>query len=143
MKSITFLFACLLCFSIVSAQTVPLSVSFKFLNIEDGYDHLSRTQVLIDGEEVGVSNEVPQSKGATFTVKVPTGNHDLRIVNWALYEGTWEEHTVENSYSLDCLYQEYGSAFKKSGKIFLVFDLDGETYVSWKKAPKIKAPKGA
>ena len=125
----------------LSAQTVPLQVSFKFINVEDGYDHLCRTQVLIDGEEVGVSNEVAQTKGATFTVQVPKGSHDLRIVNWARYEGTWEEHTIENNYSLDCVYQEDGHSFQKAGKLFIVHDLDGDNHVAWNKAPKIKKSK--
>jgi hypothetical protein len=143
MKIINFLFVCLLSMGMVTAQTVPVQVSFKFVNIEEGYDHLCRTQVLIDGQEAAVSAEVLQSKGATVTVQVPKGSHDLRIVNWARYEGTWEEHTVENNYSLDCTYEEFGHSFQKADKIFLVFDLDGQTHVNWGKAPKIKKSKGA
>lgn len=143
MKSFTLLFAFLLSLGFVSAQTVPLQVSFKFINVEDGYDHLCRTQVLIDGEEVGVSDEVAQTRGATFTVQVPKGKHDLRIVNWARYEGTWEEHTLENNYSLDCVYQEDNHSFQNSSKIFFVYDLDGESMISWDKAPKKKKSKKA
>jgi hypothetical protein len=141
MKKFSFLFALLLITGMAFGQTVELKVTFKFLNIVEGYDHDCKTEVLIDGNSVGESQTVKESKGASFTVQVPTGKHDIRVVNWAYYEGEWEEHTVENEYSIDCTYDEAGHSFKKASKLFLVFDIDSQAYVSWKKAPKVKKPK--
>ena len=119
------------------SQTTPLTVNYKFANIEEGYDHDSKTVVLIDGDVVGESGVAPESKGGTFTVQVPTGMHTLRVVNLALYEGVWEEHTIENNYSIDCFY-ETDHFFKKPEKLYLLFDVDSETSVSWKKPVKVK-----
>jgi hypothetical protein len=141
MKKFSFLLAFLLVSGLAFGQTVALKVTFKFINIVEGYDHDCKTEVLIDGQSVGESPTVKESKGTGFTVQVPTGKHDLRIVNWALYEGEWEQHTIENDYSIDCTYDEAMHSFKKDSKLFLVFDIDSQAYVSWKKAPKVKKPK--
>jgi hypothetical protein len=123
------------------AQSTPLKVTFKFLNIVEGYDHDCKTEVFIDGESVGESGTVKESAGASFTVNVPVGKHDLKVVNYALYEGTWEEHSIENEYSIDCTYEESGHNFKKASKLFLIHDIDQGTFAGWKKAPKIKKKK--
>lgn len=141
MKKISFLFAILFASSFAFGQTVALKVTFKFMNIVEGYDHDCKTQVLIDGNLVGESEEVKESKGAAFTVQVPVGKHDISIVNWAKYEGQWEEHTVANEYSIDCNYAESGHNFKKDSKFFMIFDIDTQTYTAWNKAPKVKKPK--
>lgn len=120
------------------SQTMKLTVDYKFKGIEPGYDHDSKTQVYIDDEFLGESEVAPESKGGTFTVNVPLGQHNLRVVNLALYEGVWEEHTVENNYSIDCLYETYRTFKTKPEKLYLVFDLDGETMASWKKPVKKK-----
>lgn len=117
------------------AQTTSLTVNFIFTNVEEGYDHDTQARVSIDGEVVAESAVTPQSKGNTFKVEVPKGEHQLQIMNWALYEGKWEEHTVENGYSIDASY-ETKHKFKKSEKLFLVFDLDAGSEVSWKKPVK-------
>ncbi|MBK7408329.1 MAG: hypothetical protein IPL49_16530 [Saprospirales bacterium] len=119
------------------SQTTKLTVNYKFANVEVGYDHDSKTQVLIDGEVAGESGVAGQTEGGSLTVTVPIGTHQLKIVNWALYEGNWEEHTIENDYSIDAIY-ETSHKFKKPEKLFLLFDLDNEMVVSWKKPVKVK-----
>lgn len=141
MKKFTFLMALLLAGSFTFAQTVPLKVTFKFLNIVEGYDHDCKTEVFIDGVSVGESPTVKESKGCSFPVNVSTGNHDIKVVNYALYEGNWEEHSVENNYSIDCTWEESSHNFKKESKLFLVYDIDSQAFVAWNKAPKIKKPK--
>lgn len=124
------------------AQT-QLTVTFKFINIVDGYDHNCKSEVFIDGKSVGVSPEGKESVGTTFTVTVPTGSSDFRLMNYAQYEGTWEEHTVENEYSIDCFVEEDGHSFtKKKEKLYIIFDIDKQTYVSWGKKLKVKKIKG-
>ncbi|MCB9284339.1 MAG: hypothetical protein H6563_09725 [Lewinellaceae bacterium] len=119
------------------SQTTLLTVNYKFAHIEEGYDHNSKTQVLIDDDVVGESQVAPQSQSSTFTVSVPKGSHNLKVVNWALYEGVWEEHTIENNYSIDAFY-ETDHNFKKAEKLYLVFDLDNGMMASWKKPVKVK-----
>jgi hypothetical protein len=135
MKKVTIVALLLLALLGGYAQTTRLTINFQFKNIEEGYDHQTKAQVLIDGEVVGESDVTLQSKGKTFQVEVPTGEHELRVVNWALYEGQWEEHLVENEYSIDASYEAVHT-FKKPEKLFLVFDLDEGSKVSWKKPVK-------
>ena len=140
MKKILMLSLMLGFFSLSFAQTTELSVTFKFLNIVEGYDHNTKTEVLIDGESVGYSAEVLQSRGCTFKVNVPKGTHDIHVVNYAKYEGTWEKHLIANEYSIDCVYDGSHKFKKKKEKLFLIFDIDTGTISSWKKAPKLKKP---
>lgn len=109
-----------------AAKNITLTINYKVLNTEEGYDHVSKLVVEIDGEEVGESNAQPQTKGGSFVTKVSKGEHDIRAVLWARYEGEWEERTIDNNYSIDCVV-ETSAQFKKSRKMSIVFDLDGET----------------
>lgn len=123
------------------AQMAQLTVYYEFRNIEEGYDHETKTQVIIDGKPVGESTPHKQSKKGVLTVRFPAGNHELRVVNWAKYEGVWEEHTVDNNYSIDCMHEE-NRRFNKPEKLYLVFDLDSSgTQASWKKPVKGKKGK--
>ena len=141
MKKILFAVALMMVSAVAFAQTVPLKVTFKFVNIVEGYDHTCKTEVFIDGNSVGMSGEVKESVGTSFTVQVPVGAHDIRIMNYAMYEGQWEEHTIDNEYSIDCTYSESGHNFKKASKLFLIFDIDDKALVGWKKAPKVSKKK--
>jgi hypothetical protein len=119
-----------------TAQNSSLITTFKFAGITEGYDHVCKTQVWVNGALAGESNEVKESVGATFTVEVPAGDQQIRVVNLANYEGNWEEHTIDNNYSIDCLWEGTATFGKKPSKLFLLFDLDGTTLASWKKMPK-------
>jgi hypothetical protein len=101
-------------------------VAWSFANIEEGYDHDSRTEVWVDGVKAVESSVTPQSKPNEVTVDVPAGTHQLRVVNLALYEGQWEEHTVANNYSIDCTWE--GTVGPK-GQLVLLFDVDQGTVV--------------
>lgn len=142
MKAILFVLSFFLLSYSATSQSTALSVSFKFIGIAEGYDHVCKTQVWADGELLGESPEVNESKGSTYTINVPFGEYALHIINLAYYEENWEEHTIENNYSIDCMWDEEHTFSKKSEKLFLLFDIDSQTYVSWKKMPKVpKAPK--
>lgn len=142
--------ALLLVTGLAFAQNTTLTVNFKFLHLVEGYDHKCKAVVYIDGEEVGQSTEENESVTREFKVQVPNGSHDIKVMNFAYYEGEWEEHTVENEYSIDCSFEESDHAFDgKAQKLYLVHDIDAKTYYSWKKPLKadkksggIKVPKG-
>lgn len=117
-----------------TAQSMgKLTLSIRFDNVEDGYDHQTQTKVWIDDELVAETSVKPQTSPQKLNIKVPlSGKHHLHIMNYALYEGNWEEHTIENNYSVDCMYEKEDVKFKKKGTLELTFDLDSETKVRWK-----------
>lgn len=106
-----------------------LVVSWKFNNIEEGYDHLSRMRVFVDGIEYGTSPESPESVGGEFTISIPRGLHQIRIVNQALIDGNWQDHTIVNDYSVDAVYEKE-IEIKKSVRVHLIIDLDNEHTVN-------------
>jgi hypothetical protein len=119
----------MLTFSAIAQKKGTITVNTKYSGIIEGYDHINRTDVYIDEELVGSSSEKVQSKPNSFKVTVPRGKHDIRVINMAYYEGTWEEHTIENEYSLDAKYE--GSInLKKKLTISLLFDIDKEETIA-------------
>lgn len=112
-------------------KLVPLVVSWKYSGIAEGYDHMSRTKVYVDGQLVGTSAEQKQSKPGKLQVKVTKGEHEVRIVAEAFYEGRWEEHTRENDYSVDAV-TEATVELKSKNSVQLLFDIETEkTTVTW------------
>ncbi len=137
MKKLLFI-SCLLMITLTGfGQNTKLTVYVKFINVEEGYDHETKTTVFIDDKEIGTSPVTAETKTGSFTVDVPTGNHSLKIVNYAMCEGKWEEHTTANDYSFDLVYAEDHN-FKKPEKFYMLGDLDQEMKVSWKKPVKVK-----
>ena len=106
------------------------SLTFKYsvTNIEPGYDHLSKLVVYEDGDVIGESKEQVESKPNSVTVNLSKGSHNIRAVLTSKYEGSWEEHTISNEYSIDCLFEDE-VVIKKKKTITLVFDIDKGTTV--------------
>lgn len=107
----------------IKPKAVPLTVTWIYKNVEEGYDHDNRTVVFVDGKKVGTSDIYKESKKGTMTVMVPAGNHEITIENYAYYEGNWELHSIENNYSVDAFYST-NLNFKKKRYINLVFDIE-------------------
>lgn len=130
-KSILLLafFVSVLALSSVAQKKGTIVVNASYKGIVEGYDHINKTMVYIDGELAGETSELVQSKPNSCTVKVPRGSHNIRVVNMAYYEGDWEEHTIANEYSLDALY-EGPINLKKKLTLNLVFDIDKETTIA-------------
>ncbi len=123
MKNSLLIFALLLTFVGFSQKPCKVTLNYQYLNIEEGYDHLTKTQIYIDGTMIIESPEHYESQKTTVEFEIPGGSHEISIVNLAYYEGTWEEHTVENNYSIDAVVKEV-IKFKKKVKIDIIFDLD-------------------
>lgn len=123
-----------------SYKTEPLTVTWKFVNIVEGYDHDTRCDVYIDGVMEGSSTTTLESQQNSMTLQVPAGLHQIRVINLALYEGEWEEHSIENEYRIDC-YFDGEREFGKKNRLFLLFDIDYGTTFSWKKMPKAEKSK--
>lgn len=109
-----------------SEKDVKITVKYSFKGIEEGYDHDTRTELYIDDELAGTSTVKKESKPNSVIATTTKGKHNIRVVNQALYEGTWEDHTIANNYSIDCLYEGEINV-KKSMTIQLLFNLDGQT----------------
>lgn len=105
-------------------KKAKIVVKFSFDNIEEGYDHDNKTEVYIDGKLVGTSTVKRESKKNSVKVTTTKGNHEVRIVNYAYYEGNWEEHTIANNYSQDFIYSANMNITKGCTKIKLLFDVD-------------------
>jgi len=106
-----------------------ITVKASYTGIVEGYDHINKTVVFIDGVQAAETSEALQSKPNSCTLSISRGNHDIRIVNMAYYEGSWEEHTIANEYSLDALY-EGTVTLKKKMTINLVFDIEKEQTIA-------------
>jgi hypothetical protein len=109
----------------LAQKSGKLTIKTKYTGIVEGYDHTNKTQLYVDGRLVGESNQGLESVPSDFTVSLPRGKHTIRIINLALYEGNWEEHTKENNYSIDALYESEIN-LKKKMTIDLTFDIEKE-----------------
>ncbi|MEQ1571543.1 MAG: hypothetical protein ABMA64_38300 [Myxococcota bacterium] len=107
------------------AHTGPVTVAWSFEGIQEGYDHPTRVQVFVDGAPVAESSVTLQSEPNKVEVPLEPGAHMLKVVNFAQYEGSWEEHTVANDYAIDCVWE--GEVTPSTRKVDLVFDIDEGT----------------
>jgi hypothetical protein len=112
--------------SVMAQKMINLQVSWVYTNVIEGYDHPSKSAIYIDGREVAVSTVKKQTQKNSITIPVAAGSHEIRIVNLSEYDGVWEEHTEENNYSLDAIYETTLNFKKKPRKIDLIFDIDTE-----------------
>jgi hypothetical protein len=103
-----------------------LIIEYTFKNIVEGYDHKNKIMVYADGEKVGESPEKLESQPNKVTIKLSRGEHDIKVVNYAFYQGKWEEHTIDNTYGQDFTYQSKIFIGKKT-KLTLLFDIDKGT----------------
>jgi hypothetical protein len=106
-------------------KDASLTFKYSFKGIVEGYDHDTKMVVWEDGKIIGESTVQKQSKPNSITLKLKPGNHSLKAVMNASYEGEWEEHLKANDYSIDCLFEQ---TLNVKGKkvITLVFDIDEE-----------------
>lgn len=132
MKKIILLFALTLIVSVGFSQKVKLTVNFAFSNIVEGYDHNCKTEVYIDGQLLGTSPTVLESVGGSIAVRFDPGEHEIKVINYAQYEGQWEVHTIENQYGIDALLVETRKFKKGKTKLNLDFDIDSGTIAVWK-----------
>ncbi len=109
-----------------------LTVSWVFCNIVEGYDHDSKCIIFIDGEQVGESSVAKESQKNSITITTTPGSHNVKVMNYALYEGEWEEHTVANEYSIDASYDN-SMTIKPKSMLSLLFDIDSGTSATTKK----------
>lgn len=109
-------------------KSAKLTIDWVFTGIVKDYDHNSRMEVYVDGAPVATSTISKQSEKNKITIPLKRGQHTVKIVNYAEYQGEWEAHTRANDYSLDAVY-EYTADFNKKSKLSLVFDIEKEIVI--------------
>lgn len=110
-------------------KTGIIRVNTSYTGVLDGYDHINKTMVYVDGMLAGETSEQLQSVPNSCVITASKGKHSIRIINMANYEGNWEEHTIANEYSIDALY-EGEIKLKKEITINLVFDITEEKTIA-------------
>lgn len=118
--------------AVLKGKHYPMSISWKFIHVEEGYDHRSRMLVYVDDLKYGVSPESIESVGAAYELQIPKGQHTIRIVNQSFVNGVWQDHTILNNYSVEAVYEKRLDV-RKGVQVVLIIDLDNEQSVNeWK-----------
>lgn len=99
-------------------------LEWKFKGIEEGYNHLNRCKVTVDGVLLPVSNSCRQSDWGSYPLKLSKSTHTIQVVNEAYYKGKWVEHTFENQFSINAIC-EFEVDAKEVSKVQIEFDLNG------------------
>lgn len=116
----------ILAFALVApglAAAGPMKASVQYLNIKEGYDHLNRMEVYVDGQLVATTPDKLESKKNKVKFTLPAGAQNVRLLNYAFYEGKWEEHTYANNYSFDCVWETPVTQIE-GNRIDLICDID-------------------
>lgn len=129
MKKILFL--TLFCFSVfLFSQQHNLKFEWIYTNVEKGYDHENKSELFINGVLVKTSSSTKQTEWNSISYQLPRGIHHIKLVNYAFYEGKWEEHLIENDYSIDSIFEVNLEVTKATNRVFrLKFDLDKEMVI--------------
>jgi hypothetical protein len=124
-KFLFFLLSLILIGTVNSAVAqAKLDISFQALNTIEGFDHVSRMHVFIDGKEIVQSTEMKQSEKNIVSLDVKPGKHDVKCVLWANYPGEgWIERTYENDFSFDWLFEKNMKLKKGKNKLNIVFNI--------------------
>lgn len=108
-----------------------MSINWKFIQVEKGYDHRSRMVVYVDDLKYGVSPESIETVGEVYVLQVPKGRHRIRIVNQSFTNGVWQDHTILNNFSVEAVYEKQINV-RKAVRVVLIIDLNNEQTVnSW------------
>lgn len=108
------------------ALSLPLfsqiTIKWKTINIVEGYEYEGKLKIYVDGDYVGETNSCQESVWCSHKLKLK-GEHTIKIEQWAKYQGTWEEKTIDNNYSYDYVYEDT-LVFKKRQTLTLIWDTD-------------------
>ena len=107
----------------VTQKPAKLKVTYKFENIVEGYDHQTKTEVYVDNKLVSTSSEHKQSTPTTINVKTTRGMHNVKVVNYAYYNGQWEERSIANGYSTEGTVTK-DWLLKKKNALEITYDLN-------------------
>jgi len=94
-----------ICLFTAQAQTTTVVFEWKYINVNEGYDHPSKMEFYVDEEYMGESTVRPTSEGNSYSIEISEGVHTIRTQSFSLYEGNWEEALIINDYSLDATFE--------------------------------------
>lgn len=115
----------MLLFLNVHSKDQLVILEWKFNGIEQGYDHLNRSKLIVDGEIMPVSKSFHQSEWGNYRLSLSKNvNHRIQLINEAYYNGCWVEHTFENDFSINARC-EFEVNPKEVSKVQVEFNLDG------------------
>lgn len=109
--------------STVKEKTYDLSIEYSFDGIKEGYDHLTKLIVSINGEVADTSTKKYQSKVNSLLLSLPAGEHTIKAECLAFYDGFWEPHLRNNGYNVDCVY-ETRIIMTENKNMKILFDLE-------------------
>ncbi len=107
------------------ANWAQVSIEWRFVHVVEGYDHQNKMKIYVDGQFVSETGSCTESDWCSYKMPLSKGKHTIKLVNYALYEGNWEEHTIANDYSIDVIYEKTFK-MKKKHAIKLEIDIDEE-----------------
>ncbi|MCE3295834.1 MAG: hypothetical protein K0R65_1548 [Crocinitomicaceae bacterium] len=107
----------------VAQKPAKLKVTYNFENIVEGYDHQTKTEVYVDNKLVATSKEHKQSEPTTISVATTRGMHNIKVVNYAYYNGQWEARSTDNGYSTDGTVTK-DWLLKKKNALSVTYDLN-------------------
>ena len=114
--------------AVSNAKQITITFKYQFIHEGEGKDINTRLKVYVDDVVKGVSLAKVESDANAVTIEIPSGNHKIRAVIESEFEGVWEEHTIANEYSIDCIYL-VEMDFTKHVRVDLVFDIEKGTIV--------------
>jgi hypothetical protein len=109
-------------------KLITVTFKYKFIHEGEGKDINTRLKIYVDDAVKGVSLAKTEAQENHVTIEIPTGNHKIRAVIESQFEGGWEEHTIANEYSIDCIYI-HEENFTKNTRVEIIFDLEKGTIV--------------
>ena len=109
-------------------KLITVSFKYTFIHASEGKTINTRLKVYVDGVSKAVSLEKMETEANAVTIEIPAGVHKLRAVIETQYEEGWEEHTIANEYSIDCVYLSE-MEFNNHVRVELLFDLEKGTIV--------------
>jgi citrate lyase beta subunit len=112
----------------IKGKLITITFKYKFIHAAEGKEINTRLKIYVDDAVKGVSLAKMETESNTVTIEIPTGKHKLRAVIESEFEGKWEEHTVANEYSIDCVYLSE-TDFTKHVRVDIIFDLEKGTIV--------------
>ncbi len=111
-----------------NAKLISISFKYSFKHANSGTDINTRLKIYVDDVVKGVSLEKMETASNHVTIQIPAGTHKIRAVIESEFEHVWEEHTIVNEYSIDCVYLKEMN-FTKNFFVELIFDLEKGTIV--------------
>lgn len=96
----------LLCNVALAQEKITLKFNFVFTNSNPEYIKKTKLVVKVDGVKIAESSVRNQDINNSLEVKINNGYSTITATAYALSNDGWEERTLSNNYSMDCIYKK-------------------------------------